>query len=216
MKDRAVDHRGQLEVICGCMFSGKTEELIRRLKRATYARQRVQVFKHALDDRYDELAVASHSGLKLPTVPASRTGDILGALEPGVEVVGIDEVQFFGPEIVPLLEAIVGSGVRVVVSGLDQDFRGEPFGPIPQLLARAEQIDKLSAICTQCGRPATRTQRLVDGRPAPWDSEVVSIGSAEKYEPRCRACHQVPGRPQAAPGRAQTIPGRTGNRGGRE
>ncbi len=193
--DKGAAHPGQLEVICGCMFSGKTEELIRRLKRATYARQRVQVFKHALDDRYDEMAVASHNGQRLPTVPAASTGDILGALRPGVEVVGIDEVQFFGPEVVPLLEALVGRGVRVIVSGLDQDFRGEPFGPIPQLLARAEHVDKLSAICTACGQPATRTQRLVDGRPAPYDGEVVSIGSSEKYEPRCRACHQVPGRP---------------------
>jgi thymidine kinase len=187
---------GQLEVICGCMFSGKTEELIRRLKRATYAKQRVQIFKHAWDKRYDELAIASHSGQKLPTVPASKTDEILRALEEGVEVVGVDEVQFFGPEIVPALEEIVNRGIRVIVSGLDQDFRGEPFGPIPQLLAEAEKVDKLSAICSSCGEPATRTQRLLNGKPASYDSEIVSIGSSEKYEPRCRKCHEVPGRPK--------------------
>ncbi|MDI6740263.1 MAG: thymidine kinase [Candidatus Edwardsbacteria bacterium] len=186
---------GQLEVICGCMFSGKTEELIRRLKRATYAKQRVQIFKHAFDDRYDDLAIASHNGQKLPTFPAGKVDEILRALDNDVEVVGIDEVQFFGPEIVPALEEIVNRGIRVIVSGLDQDFRGEPFGPIPQLLAEAEKVDKLTAICSSCGEPATRSQRLLNGRPASYDSEVVSIGSSEKYEPRCRKCHEVPNRP---------------------
>ncbi len=186
---------GHLEVICGCMFSGKTEELIRRLKRASYARQRVQVFKHRLDDRYDELSLASHSGLKLPTYAAADAASLVRAVEPGTEVVGIDEVQFFGQDVVWAVEELVRGGVRVVASGLDLDFRGEPFGPMPQLLARAETVDKLSAICVICGQPATRSQRLIDGHPAPWDAPVVSIGSSEQYQARCRSCHQVPGAP---------------------
>jgi len=175
--------QGHLEVICGCMFSGKTEELIRRLKRANYARQRVQVFKHRLDDRYDELSLASHSGLKLPTFAAADARSLVQAVVPGTEVVGIDEVQFFGLEIVWAVEELVRKGLRVVASGLDLDFRGEPFGPMPQLLARAEMVDKLTAICVLCGQPATRSQRLIDGHPAPWDAPVVSIGSAthEKF-----------------------------------
>jgi len=187
--------QGHLEVICGCMFSGKTEELIRRLKRANYARQRVQVFKHRLDDRYDELSLASHSGLKLPTFAAADARSLVQAVVPGTEVVGIDEVQFFGLEIVWAVEELVRKGLRVVASGLDLDFRGEPFGPMPQLLARAEMVDKLTAICVLCGQPATRSQRLIDGHPAPWDAPVVSIGSSEQYQPRCRSCHVVPGAP---------------------
>ncbi len=187
--------QGRLEVICGCMFSGKTEELIRRLKRATYARQRVQVFKHRLDDRYDELSLASHSGLKLPTFAAADAASLVQGVEPDTEVLGIDEVQFFGQDIVPAIEELVRDGLRVVVSGLDLDFRGEPFGPMPHLLTVAESVDKLSAICVVCGQPATRSQRLIDGRPAPYDAPVVSIGSTEQYQPRCRSCHVVPGAP---------------------
>ncbi len=187
--------QGQIEVICGCMFSGKTEELIRRLKRATYARQKVQIFKHSFDNRYDELNITTHYGLKLPTVACLEPGDIIGAVMREAQVVGIDEVQFFGSEIVEAVEEMAGRGIQVIVSGLDQDFRGEPFGAMPRLLALAEKVDKLSAICAVCGRPATRTQRLLDGHPAPFDSEIVSVGSTEKYEARCRACHVVPNRP---------------------
>jgi thymidine kinase len=177
------------------MFSGKTEELIRRLKRATYARQKVQIFKHSFDNRYDELNITTHYGLKLPTVACLEPGDIIGAVMLDAQVVGIDEVQFFGPEIVGAVEEMAGRGIQVIVSGLDQDFRGEPFGAMPRLLALAEKVDKLSAICAVCGQPATRTQRLLDGHPAPYDSEVVSVGSIEKYEARCRKCHVVPNKP---------------------
>jgi thymidine kinase len=189
---------GQIEVICGCMFSGKTEELIRRLKRATYAKQRVQIFKHSFDNRYDEFCITTHYGLKLPTVTCMTAADIIKAVEQEVAVVGIDEVQFFGPDIVDAIEEIVHSGIRVIASGLDMDFRGEPFGPIPHLLTVAEKVDKLTAICSVCCEPATRSQRLLDGLPAPYHSEVVSIGSAEKYEPRCRKCHVVPNHPRHA------------------
>jgi thymidine kinase len=190
---------GQLEVICGCMFSGKTEELIRRLKRATYARQKVQIFKHSFDNRYDELSITTHYGLKLPTVPCREAGDIIRGIERGVQVVGIDEVQFYGDLIVPAIEEILRQDIKVIVSGLDMDFRGEPFGAMPRLLIMAEQVDKLSAICSSCGEPATRTQRLLDGHPAPYASEVVSVGSTEKYEARCRKCHAVPGKPEQGP-----------------
>ncbi|MDO9026650.1 MAG: thymidine kinase [bacterium] len=190
---------GQLEVICGCMFSGKTEELIRRLKRASYARQKVQIFKHSFDNRYDELSITTHYGLKLPTVPCREPGDIIRGLERGVQVVGIDEVQFYGELIVPAIEEILSQDVKVIASGLDMDFRGQPFGAMPRLLTMAEQVDKLSAICTVCGEPATRTQRLLDGHPAPYDSEIVSVGSTEKYEARCRKCHAVPGKPDQGP-----------------
>jgi len=186
---------GQLEVICGCMFSGKTEELIRRLKRASYARQKVQIFKHSFDNRYDELCITTHYGLKLPTVPCREAVDIIQGIERGVQVVGIDEVQFYGDLIVPAIEEILRQDVKVIVSGLDMDFRGQPFGAMPRLLTMAEKVDKLSAICSVCGEPATRTQRLLDGHPAPYDSEVVSVGSTEKYEARCRKCHAVPGKP---------------------
>jgi thymidine kinase len=186
---------GQLEVICGCMFSGKTEELIRRLKRASYARQKVQIFKHSFDTRYDELSITTHYGLKLPTVPCREPEDIIRGIERGVQVVGIDEVQFYGDLIVPAIEEVLRQDIKVIVSGLDMDFRGQPFGAMPRLLIMAEQVDKLTAICSVCGEPATRTQRLLDGHPAPYDSEIVSVGSSEKYEARCRKCHAVPGRP---------------------
>ena len=187
--------QGQIEVICGCMFSGKTEELIRRLKRATYARQKVQVFKHSFDNRYDELNITTHYGLKLPTIACMKAGDIIKAVDNKSQVVGIDEVQFYGDDIVTVIEEIARQDIRVIVSGLDQDFRGEPFGAMPRLLTLAEKVDKLSAICSICGEAATRTQRLLDGHPAPYDSEIVSVGSTEKYEARCRVCHVVPNRP---------------------
>ncbi len=191
--------QGQIEVICGCMFSGKTEELIRRLKRANYARQKVQIFKHSFDNRYDELCITTHYGLKLPTVTCLTAGDIMNAMDNKVQVVGIDEVQFYGNDIIPAIEEIAHHGIRVIISGLDMDFRGEPFGSMPHLLTLAEKVDKLSAICSVCAEPATRTQRLLDGHPAPYDSEVVSVGSTEKYEARCRKCHVVPNKPGKQP-----------------
>ncbi|MBE2251039.1 MAG: thymidine kinase [Myxococcus sp.] len=174
---------GWIEVICGSMFSGKTEELIRRVKRALYGKQRVQVFKPKIDDRYDELAVVSHSQLKVVATPVQRADEILQLLRPDTEVVGIDEVQFLGPEVVPVCEAIAARGLRVICAGLDQDYQGKPFEPMPQLLAVAEYITKELAICVVCGNPANRSQRLADSQ------ERVLVGAASSYEARCRKCH---------------------------
>jgi thymidine kinase len=176
---------GWVEVICGSMFSGKTEELIRRLKRALYGKQRVQVFKPNIDNRYDELAVVSHSQLKIIATPVQRATDILSNLRPDTEVVGIDEVQFLGPEIVGVVESLAGKGIRVICAGLDQDFAGKPFEPMPQLLAVAEYITKELAICVVCGNPANRSQRISESR------ERVVVGAAGAYEARCRKCHVV-------------------------
>jgi thymidine kinase len=174
---------GWIEVICGSMFSGKTEELIRRIKRALYGKQRVQVFKPQIDNRYDELAVVSHSQLKVIATPVQRAEEILQLLRPDTEVVGIDEVQFLGPDVVQVCEAIAARGVRVICAGLDQDYQGKPFEPMPQLLAIAEYITKELAICVVCGNPANRSQRLADSQ------ERVLVGASSSYEARCRKCH---------------------------
>lgn len=183
--------RGRVEVICGSMFSGKTEELIRRLRRAGIARQKVQVFKPVIDDRYHTEKVTSHNGLAFEAKPIKTAVDILTNLDPNTTVVAIDEVQFFDTAVVDICENLAQQGLRVICAGLDTDFRGEPFGPIPQLLARAETIDKLHAICVVCGEEASRTQRLINGRPAAYNDPVVLVGAAEVYEARCRHCHDV-------------------------
>lgn len=183
---------GSLEVITGSMFSGKTDELIRRLRRATIARQKVQVFKPVIDNRYAIEKVTSHAGNDYHAIPIQQASDILVHLEADTTVVAIDEAQFFDPEIVPLVRQLTDRGVRVIVAGLDTDFRGEPFGPMPVLMALAEQVEKLQAICMICGEPASRTQRLVNGVPARYDDPVVIVGAAEMYEARCRAHHEVP------------------------
>jgi thymidine kinase len=180
---------GWLEVICGPMFSGKSEEMIRRLRRAEIAGQRVVIFKPRIDDRFDAADVVSHAGARMRAVPVSSVGELLARVD-GFDVVGIDEVQFFDADIVPVALDLADSGVRVVVAGLDQDFRRLPFGSIPELLCHAEFIDKLQAVCHRCGGPATTTQRLVDGEPAPYSGETVVVGAAEQYEARCRACHE--------------------------
>ncbi|MGH2536239.1 MAG: thymidine kinase [Candidatus Promineifilaceae bacterium] len=182
---------GRVELICGSMFSGKTEELIRRLRRAVIARQKVQVFKPALDDRYHFERLTSHNGLDFAAQPVEIPAAILATLRPETTVVGIDEVQFFGPEIVPLCEQLADRGLRVICAGLDTDFRGVPFGPMPELMSRAEDVAKLHAICVVCGQEASRTQRLIDGQPAALDDPIVLVGAAEVYEARCRRCHQV-------------------------
>lgn len=182
---------GRLEVICGSMFSGKTEELIRRLRRAGIARQKVQVFKPAIDDRYHVEKVTSHNGLAFEAQPVQGAQEILTQLEPDTTVVAIDEVQFFDTAVIPLCESLANQGKRVICAGLDTDFRGEPFGPMPDLIVRAESVDKLHAICVVCGEEANRTQRLIDGRPAAYDDPVVLVGAAEVYEARCRHCHEV-------------------------
>ncbi|MDI6772994.1 MAG: thymidine kinase [bacterium] len=186
---------GSIEIICGSMFSGKTEELIRRVRRAQIARQRVAVFKHALDDRYTSGAITSHNGVRIEAMPITRSAEILDLVEPGTEVVAVDEVQFLDNEIGEVAETLAGRGIRVLLTGLDTDFRGVPFGPIPHLLAVAEEVTKLQAICMTCGAPASRTQRLVEGRAAHYDDPVILVGAREAYEARCRRCHQVPGRP---------------------
>ncbi len=186
---------GWIEVVCGSMFSGKTEELIRRLRRAEYARQKVQVFKPAIDDRYNETNVSSHGGAQITAQPINSVADIRAAIDADTTVVGIDEVQFLGWDVVDLCDDLAESGKRVLVAGLDMDFRGEPFGPMPVLMAQAESVTKLQAICMVCGAPASRTQRLVNGKPAPYDTEVIFVGADEAYQARCRKCHQVPGAP---------------------
>jgi thymidine kinase len=186
---------GTLEIIAGPMFSGKSEELIRRVRRAQIARQAVQVFAHALDTRYGENQVRSHDGGALAAVPISSSAELEARLDPPAEVVAVDEVQFMDEEIAHVAERMVARGVRVILAGLDTDFRGEPFGPIPRLLAQADRITKLEAVCVVCGSPAHRTQRLVEGRPAPYDAPVILVGAKEAYEARCRLHHEVPGRP---------------------
>ena len=186
--------RGHIELICGSMFSGKTEELIRRLRRAEIAKQRVQVFSHRLDTRYGESKVASHNGLDYRAIPVQTAEQILEKLDPLATVVAIDEAQFFDWKVAEVANQLADHGVRVIVAGLDTDFRGEPFGPMPLLIAQAEHVDKLSAICVVCGEPASRTQRLINGKPARYDDPVILVGASEVYEARCRHCHQVPGK----------------------
>lgn len=188
---------GWIEVICGSMFSGKTEELIRRLRRAQIARQKIQVFKPAIDMRYTDKAIASHNGLQEHAIPVNDSAELLQHLDNATDVIAIDEVQFFDPAIVDVCNILADQGKRVICAGLDMDFRGVPFGPIPQLLAIAEQVDKLRAICVVCGAAASRTQRLIAGKPAYIDDPIVLVGASEVYEARCRAHHHTPQRPPA-------------------
>ncbi len=185
---------GWTEVICGSMFSGKTEELLRRLRRAAIAHQKVQLFKPAIDDRYGVTTVASHDGAKWEGEVINNAVEILERIEPDTLIVAIDEVQFFGDEVVDVCDQLALQGKRVIVAGLDTDFRGEPFGPMPALMTKAESVRKLHAICMVCGGEASRTQRLINGNPAYYEDPVVLIGAAESYEARCRGCHQVPHR----------------------
>jgi len=183
---------GSIEVICGSMFSGKTDELIRRLVRATIARQKVQVFKPAIDVRYAVEKVTSHAGSNYDAIPVGKAADIREKLDGDTTVVAIDEAQFFDAEVVQVAQELAARGLRVLVAGLDMDFRGEPFGPMPILISMAESVDKLHAICMVCGEEASRTQRLVNGNPAHYDDPVVIVGASELYEARCREHHEVP------------------------
>lgn len=178
--------QGSLEVICGPMFSGKSEELIRRIKRAIIARQKVQVFKPALDDRYDASAIASHSQRKHEAIAVKNTEELMRHLDPGAQVVALDEAQFLDEGLIPIIEDLAKRGVRVIAGGLDQDSNGEPFGIMPILLAKAEYVTKLQAICMVCGAQAGRTQRMVQ------TGGQVLVGAAEAYEARCRHCHEIP------------------------
>jgi thymidine kinase len=188
-----MEHRtGSVEVITGSMFCGKTDELIRRLRRATIARQKVQVFKPAIDYRYAVRKVTSHAGNDFEAHPIEQAGEVLTHLAADTTVVAIDEAQFFDNQIIEIVQKLADQGMRVIVAGLDTDFRGEPFGPMPVLMAKAEHVDKLQAICMVCGEPASRTQRIINGKPARYEEPVVIIGAAEMYEARCRKHHEVP------------------------
>jgi thymidine kinase len=189
---RMKHHHGSVEVIVGSMFSGKTDELIRRLRRAAIARQKVQVFKPIIDNRYAVEKVTSHDGNAFQAQPIAHAHDLLARLDPDTTVVGIDETQFFDPEIASLANQLAERGIRIILAGLDMDFRGEPFGPMPLLLAQADKVDKLQAICIICGEPAYCTQRLVNGKPAHYHDPVIIVGAQELYEARCRRCHEIP------------------------
>lgn len=183
---------GFVEVITGSMFSGKTDELIRRLRRATIARQKIQVFKPAIDIRFSTDKVTSHAGSEYEATPVPSSAEIRSRIEKDTTVVGIDETQFFDAGITQVVQQLADEGIRVLVAGLDTDFRGEPFGPMPILMAQAEHVDKLHAICMVCGDSASRTQRLINDRPAKYDDPVVVVGASELYEARCRLHHEVP------------------------
>ena len=184
-------HSCWIETITGSMFSGKSEELIRRLRRGIYAKQKVVVFKPAIDDRYHKEKVVSHNGNEIEAINISTAQEILNHMLEEVNVIGIDEVQFFEDDIVNIVEKLAENGHRVIVAGLDMDFRGEPFKPMPKLLAVSEHITKLQAVCSVCGSPSSRTQRLINGEPAKVDDPIILVGANESYEPRCRAHHIV-------------------------
>ena len=187
--------KGWIEVITGPMFAGKSEELIRRLRTLSYAHKKIVSFKPAIDDRYDKTKIASHDGGMFEAYAIKKAKDVYEFLEEDTEVVAIDEVQFFGVEVVDVIESLADKVVRVICAGLDLDFRGEPFGPMPILLSKAEFVTKLSAACTICGCAATRTQRLIDGKPANYDDPVILVGAKESYQARCRKHHCVPNKP---------------------
>lgn len=194
-----IEHQpgGIVEAIVGCMYSGKSEELLRRVRRATIARLRVQVFKAALDTRYSPVDVVSHSGHSIAAIPVTDVDALWAAIEPSARVVAIDEAQFFDGRLVAVCDELAHEGRRVLVAGLDMDFRGEPFGCLPELMARADAVTKLTAVCAVCGSPgATRTQRLVGGLPADYAAPLIAVGAADLYEARCRSHHEVPGRPR--------------------
>lgn len=186
---------GWVEVIAGCMFAGKTEELIRRIKVLEFAKKKVMVFKPAIDNRYSDTMVVSHAGSKVDSIVVDCAEKILDYVDSSIDVVAIDEVQFFDENIIEVCDILAKEGKRVMVAGLDTDFRGEPFGMMAILITEAEFVTKLTAVCNKCGAPATRTQRLVKGEPAKWDDPLVQVGASEAYEARCRHCHEVVNKP---------------------
>jgi len=187
---------GYIEVISGCMFAGKTEELIRRIKVLEFAKKNVLVFKPAIDNRYSDTRVVSHAGSSTESIVVADSRSILDFVKEDTDVIAIDEVQFFDPEILLVCDYLAKRGKRVMVAGLDTDFRAEPFGVMPQLITDAEFVTKLTAVCTKCGAPATRTQRIVNGKPASYTDPIILVGAAESYEARCRHCHEVVGKPE--------------------
>ena len=192
---------GWIEVITGPMFAGKTEELLRRVKRLEYAKKNIVVFKPLIDNRFSESEVVSHNDRRTKSVNISFSRQIFDYIDEETQVVAVDEIQFLDSEAVGIMEFLASTGIRVIVSGLDKDFRGEPFSFMPKLLSLAEYVTKLTAICVKCGRPATRTQRIVNGKPARYIDPIVLIGAEESYEARCRACHKVYRKPNPYKGK---------------
>jgi thymidine kinase len=186
---------GYVEVISGCMFAGKTEELIRRINVLSFAKQNILVFKPSIDNRYSEEKIVSHAGSSVDSIVVKESKDILDFIKEETDVVAIDEVQFFDRDIIKVTEFLAKQGKRVMVAGLDTDFRGEPFGVMPMLVTTAEFVTKLTAVCTICGAPATRTQRLVNKKPASYYDPIILVGASESYEARCRHCHEVIDKP---------------------
>ena len=187
---------GWLEVISGCMFAGKSEEIIRRVKVLQFAKKNIKVFKPVIDNRYSSSQVVSHDGSKVEAIIVEKASEILELIDEKTDVVIIDEAQFFDDNLVEVCQILTSSKIIVIAVGLDLDFRGEPFGPMPKLLALAEFVTKLTAICSKCGGTATRTQRIIDGVPASYDDPIVLVGASEKYEARCRVCHEVLNKPK--------------------
>ena len=187
---------GWIETISGCMFAGKTEELIRRIKVLEFAKKEICVFKPVIDNRYSETKVASHAGSFVDSYIINDASEILDIVKPSTQVVAIDEAQFFDDNICDVANYLADKGIRVMCAGLDRDFRGEPFGPMPKLITEAEFVTKLAAVCNKCGAPATRTQRIINGKPASYNDPVILVGAAESYEARCRHCHEVPDKPE--------------------
>ncbi len=186
---------GSIEVICGPMFAGKTEEIIRRVRRLQYAKKKVIVFKPKVDDRYSEEFIISHNKSSTDAINIEHSKEIFDHIKPDTHAIVIDEAQFFDEGIVDIAEHLADKGIRVIVGGLDRNFRGEPFGPMPRLLSLAEHVTKLTAICVVTGEAATRTQRLINGKPADYHDPIVFIGASEAYEPRSRKAHEVPNKP---------------------
>ena len=186
---------GYIEVISGCMFAGKTEELIRRIKTLEFAKKNVLVFKPAIDNRYSNTKVVSHAGSSVESIVVPDARSILDFVKDDTDVVAIDEIQFFDEDVLLVCDYLARKGLRVMAAGLDTDFRAEPFGVMPRLITDAEFVTKLTAVCMKCGAPATRTQRLVNGKPAQYSDPIIMVGAAEAYEARCRHCHEVVGKP---------------------
>lgn len=189
---------GWVETISGCMFAGKTEELIRRIKVLEFAKKEIMVFKPVIDNRYSETRVVSHAGSSVESYIINDAIEILEMVKPTTQVVAIDEAQFFEDNICDVANELANRGIRVMCAGLDTNFRGEPFGPMPKLITEAEFVTKLAAVCNKCGAPATRTQRIVNGKPASYNDPTIVVGASEAYEARCRHCHEVPDRPKPA------------------
>lgn len=183
---------GWIECICGSMFSGKSEELLRRIKRGVIAKQKVLLFKPSIDNRYDENRVSTHNGNSYDSISIEKSSDILNFVkDTNYDIIGIDEIQFFDNDIVKIINKLADDGIRVIVAGLDMDFKAEPFHPMPEIMAISEMVTKLHAVCNKCGKEASRSQRLINGKPAKYDAPIVVIGASESYEARCRHCHEI-------------------------